>query len=189
MDASLGFLPFNDEISSDVLVLEAYHAIHDWIPGRNNIRCEHAMQETKNREILEMHKNWETPEDFILFRIFGEDFDVDPISNKFVVRLSSGHQRLKSISSPLDWKADIIFRKNDFPYGGIMGHHWVLWYRCGDCPKDRSTITRDLKEKIKDVTQLDNDTELLQKVKFIWYENPKRNSLSVYFHVQVFWID
>jgi hypothetical protein len=179
-------LPLNCEISSDLATLDKYHAAFGWVPSSRSIRCDPPTQEKKNEEISIMRGKWDTAEDFISFRIFGDDFNVHS-NGKFKAVVEGS--MLRSLTQPLDWQKDIVFRKNDFPYGGLTCHHWVLWYRIAYCPTNRSTITNDLIRKFMDLTGVNDLRALLQKVSFIWYENPKRNTLSQHFHVQVFWIE
>lgn len=182
----MGDLPLNCEISSDLDNLDRYHARYGWVPSRVNIRCDSTTQIKKNEEIHEMRDKWETSEDFISFRIFNDEFQVSSSTGKF---RAVAPYLLKSKRQPLDWIDDIKFRQNDFPYGGLLCKHWVLWYKSAEVPPSRSLITEDLIKKLMDLKGITDRSELLRRVSFVWYENPKRNSLSQHFHVQVFWID
>ncbi len=183
------YLPINCEISPDGGILDKYNSVYGWVPSSYNIRCDDATQTKKNDEITEMREKWDSPEDFISFRIFNDNFEVNSKTGLFRAILNKRQPILKSKTQPLDWLNDIVFRQNDFPYGGLTCNHWVLWYRTASCPPCRSIINDDLKKKLMEFKGLNDPSTLQEYVSFIWYENPKRNSLSQHFHVQVFWID
>jgi hypothetical protein len=165
---SVSFL--RQEVSSDKNKLEELHQKYPWIPGATNIRPLAEQIATKTDELNEIRANWETVEDFVLFRVFGYEFDVNT-NGKFVCKSHVMSPSLKKLY------------KNQYPYNNLQCNHYILWYGTLTKPYESERISADVDAELRKIV-MDKHRNSYQ---FVWYENPKMTVTGLY-HVQVFWI-
>jgi hypothetical protein len=164
---------FRQEVSSSLEELDELHRSHPWIPGPANIRPVANQIAVKTDKLADIRKEWSTLDDYVLYRIFGYDFTVSPVTNKFCVTVDHA-------SLPPNLKKLV---KNQFPYQDLRCNHSIMWYTTKSKPYDSLIISRDIEDELKKALA----PCFHSKFQFVWYENPKM-TIPEFYHVHVFWI-
>ncbi|KAJ1389253.1 hypothetical protein B484DRAFT_459705 [Ochromonadaceae sp. CCMP2298] len=154
-----------NRIPSNYDALDKLNQQHRWIPNQNQTRPAPQVLERKEKSLNEIYASWATIRDYILYRVWGRDFDV--VNDKFVV-FDNSVEGLKA------------FKPNDYPYETEVGNHWVMWYGGAQCPYGDDRINEDIDEAL---TKICEDVPF----DFAWYENPAM-TVPEFYHVQVFWV-
>jgi len=160
-----------NQIPSDIQSLNKLHETYEWIPNEYMIRPNSIELSRKNILIDSIKNEWSSPSDYILFKIFKQNFE-ETNYKKYVPFIH--------ISIPYTVFTESLFRYN-VPN---KVNHYVLWFSKINYELGKNTINTEL---INDIIRM----ELAKKNKnfdFAWYLNPKP-SIPDFFHVQVFWIN
>jgi hypothetical protein len=158
-------LKIKGKVSSDIAVLDELSASYSWIPNFHTIRPTPEVLAYKLELTEEINTKWKTFKDYILFRVYGKDFQI--VDNKFCVL---NHELDPNIK---------VFQPNEFAYNIQSGQHWVLWYGSMTQECTDEEITKDIDFSLRKMHPDEN-------YDFAWYVNPKM-SVPDLFHVQVFW--
>lgn len=163
---------YRQEICSNTDKLEELHQKHHWIPGAANIRPLPNQIHMKLEDIEEIHRNWNSMEDYLLFKVFGLDFSLND-AKKFAVTIppSVSLQSLRKLTP------------NQYPYNNLSCYHYIMWYGTKARPYDSERITKDIEESLHQLVRKEHQ----ESFQFVWYENPKM-TVPEFYHVHVFWI-
>lgn len=146
--------------------MATFDQLKQWIENSDitNIRRTREGDEEYKQYLTLVNEQWNSIDDYILFRVFNMPFENDVNTGKRKVSYNSSHLR----------KINAVMMKNDFPYNiDPSVQHFVLWstqrLRVDQVP---SVINRVLPKAKYDVT---------------WFENPSSmKSVKQVWHVQVF---
>jgi hypothetical protein len=137
-------------ISSSVELLENFHEVHSWIPGKEQIRPPTEVIQKKLDRIVELGAEWESMTDYLLVNIFQKPSIPSIHSNRF----EAVDRNIEGL---------VKFVPNEFPYQ-VSGNHWILWF--GDFEIVKDQITDEIMILLHEHLGHDN-------FDFVWYENPK----------------
>lgn len=160
------------QISSNISDLNDLHSIYHWIPNENMIRP-NSIELSKKHLTLDIIQNeWHSMYDYILFKIFNQNFLV--------------RDNIKYIPYILVDIEEWVFSESIFKYNiNSDANHYVLWnsktnFENGINHFDEKMINSIINNKLTKLKENDN-------YDFAWYINPKP-SIPDFFHVQVFFI-
>lgn len=137
-------------ISSSIDVLQCFHEIHPWIPGKDHIRPPDEIKQIKLDKIIELGSEWSSMTDYLLATLFNKP-----------TRRSNSTNRLEVTNRDIEGR--IVFAPNEFPYQ-VSGNHWILWL--GTYIHDKIEISNLITSLLREQLRHDN-------FDFVWYENPK----------------
>ena len=157
----------NRQISSCIDVLESYHRLYNWIPGKNSIRPTILQIQLKKNLLNNIIEKYQSSRDYILIEIFNLSF-IKNIEGKYKAN------EIKNIS--LSKFSCCKFRYNIDP----NTFHYIMWFTDDKQNLTESKINKYINQSIYNIIQSYNFT-------FIWYENPKMTITDIY-HIQVFWV-
>jgi hypothetical protein len=163
-------------ISSDIETLNNLNIKYKWLPNSETIRPNSLNITHKHYRLNQIANEWESIDDYIRYRIFGQKAYINS-------------QNKKQIKNPSLDLPKIIFAESEFKYDLIPeSNHWVLWL--SNLRQDENlndVLINEINEII--TNQLAKLIKLLKSdnFDFAWYKNPKP-TINEFFHVQVFWI-
>lgn len=162
-----------DQISSNFNDLNELNKIYYWIPNENMIRPNTMELARKKLTILTIENDWESMYDFILYKVFNQNFLL--YNKKYIPFIKT---------DILEW----VLTKSLFKYNLPSNtEHYVLWnsmidYNTGSLKINelKKLINNLLNKEISNICNHNN-------YNYVWYINPKP-SVPEFFHVQVFFI-
>jgi hypothetical protein len=159
-----------DEISSDINVLNELNKKYIWIPNENTIRPTQSDLVRKYFLNNTIQTEWKSMKDFIQNSVFKKPYLIDENNKKYVENQNYVEEWLFEPS---------MFRYNIIP----KSKHYILWNNKHNFFEnyDSKKINQILKVVIFDKLGHHN-------YDFAWYKNPKP-TVPEFYHIQVFWID
>jgi hypothetical protein len=159
-----------DEISSDINILNHLNKMYPWIPNENTIRPTQTDLVKKYFLNNTIQIEWRSMKDYILHTVFKKQFISDEHSKKFV--------------PPNEHNVEWVFEPSMFRYNLIPeARHYILWNNKYDFSKDFNSFQINELIKIALHDRLSHDN-----FDFAWYKNPKP-TIPEFYHIQVFWVD
>jgi len=161
-----------NQIPSNIESLNVLHELYEWIPDQNMIRPNSIELAKKQLLMNTIESEWLTLQDYILFKVFNQDFiELPTICKKKIPYIKT------SIS-------EFVFTESLFRYNlPTYANHYVLWFSKINFENGKNIINKDTINNII-ILEISKYTDNFD---FAWYINPKP-SVSDFFHVQVFWI-
>lgn len=161
----------HNQIPSNIESLHVLHKIYEWIPNENMIRPNSIELAKKQLLMNTIENEWNTLQDYILFKVFNQDFEENSIGKKEIPYIKTSIAEYIFIES--------LFRYNLPSYA----NHYVLWFSKINYENGKHIISeKEINEII--FSEL---CKYIENFNFAWYINPKP-SVPDFFHVQVFWI-
>jgi hypothetical protein len=160
-----------NQIPSDIESLHVLHEIYEWIPNENMIRPNSIELAKKQLLMNTIENEWNTLQDYILFKVFNQDFEENSIGKKAIPYIKTSIE-------------EYIFTESLFRYNlPSYANHYVLWFSKIKYENGKHIISeKEINEII--ISEL---CKYIENFNFAWYINPKP-SVPDFFHVQVFWI-
>lgn len=161
-----------NQIPSNIETLNVLHKIYEWIPNENMIRPNSIELAKKQLLMNTIENEWVTLQDYILFKVFNQDFEEIPTICK---------KKIPYIKTSI---SEFVFTESLFRYNlPTHAKHYVLWFSKINFENSQYII---FKEIINDII-FSELSKYTNNFDFAWYINPKP-SVPDFFHVQVFWI-